>query len=81
MMSSRAAVVLWLFTSSLWVTIFRTRSQALLKILITTPVTKAEEVLLNTEENQDLPREHSVTGSSQCTGHAVYGEEVGQNHP
>ncbi|KAE8296839.1 hypothetical protein D5F01_LYC05608 [Larimichthys crocea] len=39
------------------------------------------EVLLNTEENQVLPEQHDVTGSSQYIGHALCGEESCQNHP
>ena len=31
-------------------------------------------VLLNTEENRDLPQEHYFTGWSQCIGHALYGK-------
>ena len=50
---------------------------ALLKILFTSPGTTAESE--NTEENQDLPQDHTALGSNHCIGHALYGEETCQD--
>ena len=38
-------------------------------------------MLLHTEENQDLPKEHTVLGWSQCVRHALCGEEHFQDFP
>ncbi|CAL8307229.1 unnamed protein product [Merluccius merluccius] len=54
-----------------------TETVSLLKILITTPMTTAKsERCLYSEEDQDLPEKHHDTGSPECTGYALHGEET-----